>query len=279
MNERGQIVAIGGAEERSPDGIILHRFVRLCGGHRARIAIIPTASQLEETGPSYESVFTKLGARRARALPFEVRADCDSDEYLEELERADGVFFTGGNQLRLSKILGGTQVAELLRRRHMEDRLHVGGTSAGAAILSEHMIAYGDEGMAPRAGVATLAPGLGFLPEAIVDQHFSQRNRLGRLLLALAYNPRLIGVGIDEDTAAFLQADLRLEVVGSGLVTIADASEVDHSSIDEASPGEPIALGNLRLHLLRHGDGFDLSSRTLAVEGHDPAVARLELAP
>jgi cyanophycinase len=260
VSNRGFIVPIGGAEDRSPEGAILRRFVELCGGRRARLAVIPTASQLEETGANYEQVFHALGAHWARSLPFEQRSDCDDPEALAVLSEVDGVFLTGGNQLRLSTVIGGTEVSKLLRRRNLEG-LHVGGTSAGAAILSEHMIAYGDEGNVPRAGMAHLAPGLGMFHTVIVDQHFSQRNRLGRLLSALALNPRLVGLGIDENTAAFIGPDDVMRVVGEGSVTVVDAANLGHTSADRVSPGQIIELHNVVLHVLSHGARF--SFRTL----------------
>lgn len=267
------IVAIGGAEERTRDGRVLQRFVELCGGERASLCVIPTASQLESTGPEYEQVFEELGVRAVRVLQLQQRADCSRDEHLRALAEADGVFLTGGNQLRLAKVLGGTPVADLLRRRVREEAMVVAGTSAGAAILSEHMIAYGEEGVAPRAGIAALAPGLGLLPEIIVDQHFSQRNRLGRLLLALGYNPRLLGLGVDENTAAIIPPSGQLEVIGQSLVTVADASDLIHASVDEAEPGQPVSLSQLRMHFLVDGDRFDLPERRYAGRASDTAAA------
>jgi cyanophycinase len=260
----GTVVAIGGAEERTRDGRVLQRFVELCGGERARVVVIPTASQLENTGPEYEQVFEELGVRWVRILPLQHRSDCSRPEHLSFLAEAEGVFLTGGNQLRLAKVLCGTPVADLLGRRIREEPVVIAGTSAGAAILSEHMIAYGEEGVAPRAGIAALAPGLGLLPEIIVDQHFSQRNRLGRLLLALAYNPRLLGLGVDENTAAVIPPDGQLEVVGPSLVTLVDAAELVHASVDEAERGQPVSLSHLRLHFLTGGDRFDLPDRRYA---------------
>ncbi|REJ82619.1 MAG: cyanophycinase [Acidobacteria bacterium] len=250
---------MGGAEDRSRDGVILRRFVELCGGSKARLAIIPTASQLEETGPNYEQVFEAIGVREARSLPFEQRSDCDDPEALEVLSRATGVFLTGGNQLRLSTVIGGTKVAQLLRRRNAEG-LHVGGTSAGAAILSEHMIGYGDEGNVPRAGMAHLAPGLGIFQTIVVDQHFAQRNRFGRLLAALALNPRLVGLGIDENTAAFIGPDDVMRVVGEGSVMVLDNAKVGHTSADRAAPGQIIDVHNVVLHVLSHGGKFSFQT-------------------
>jgi cyanophycinase len=260
---RGAIVPVGGAEDKVNDSTILRRFAKLAGGKRARIAIIPTASVAEDTGSRYESVFRELGVRNAEALPFETRADCDRADLLEFLNEATGIFLTGGNQLRLSTTLGGTPVARALRVLNAGG-VHVAGTSAGAAFLSEHMIAFGDEGGSPRAGSVTLAPGLGLTNRVIIDQHFRQRDRLGRLLTALAYNPFAVGLGLDEDTAAFIGPDDKLEVVGTGAITVVDASHIDFSSMDQASRDDPVSLIGVRLHILVNGGSFDLNTRQAA---------------
>jgi cyanophycinase len=262
----GWIIPIGGAEDKTAGRSILRRFVEVCGGRSATIAVIPTASALSDTGPRYRRIFRDLGARAVEVVTFEERADCERVELLRVIEKVDGVFLTGGNQLRLSTIMGGTSAAELLRRRN-EDGLHVAGTSAGAAILSEHMIAYGDEGTVPRQGMVALSQGLGFTHRAIIDQHFQQRGRLGRLLTALAFNPQPAGLGIDEDTAAFIRPDETLEVVGSGAVTVIDASGVEFSSIDRAHPNEAVSILGLRLHILIDGGTYNFLTRE-ATSGH-----------
>lgn len=258
--QRGWIVPVGGAEDKMRDARILRRFVELCGGKDARIAIIPTASQLADTGDRYEALFTELGAGRARSLPFDSRADCERADWLEKLERATGVFLTGGNQLRLATTLGGTEVARSLRTLNAAG-VHVAGTSAGAAFLSEHMIASGEDGAVPRSNIVTLAPGLGLTNRVVIDQHFRQRDRLGRLLTALAYNPFAIGVGLDEDTAAFIGPDETVEVVGSGGITIVDCSDVEYSSMDQVGDHEPVCLLGLRLHILTAGATYNLHTR------------------
>ena len=139
--------------------------------------------------------------------------------------------------------------------------MHVAGTSAGASFLSEHMIAFGEEGSTPVAGMVRLAPGLGLTNRFIIDQHFRQRDRLGRLLTALAYNPFAIGLGLDEDTAAFIDHDRKLTVVGAGALTIVDASELTHSSIAETKQGHPVSMTDIRLHVLIAGGTFDLDRR------------------
>ncbi|MCP3962280.1 MAG: cyanophycinase [bacterium] len=251
---------MGGAEEKISGRSILRRFIEVCDGERARIAIIPTASSLEDAGPTYEEIFRDLGAAEATTLPFQERRDCRRQDWIEVLERAHGVFMTGGNQLRLATTIGGTPVADLLRERNLNG-LHVAGTSAGAAFMSEHMIAYGEEGMTPRSDMVTLVPGLGLTKLAIVDQHFRQRDRLGRLLTALAYNPRPIGIGLDEDTAAFLAPGGLLEVVGSGAITVLDPSDVEYSSMDSVRPHDPVCVIGVRLHVLIEGATFNIKTR------------------
>lgn len=260
---RGYIIPIGGAEDKVRDPAILRKFVELCGGSKAKIAVIPTASQVDDTGQRYEAVFNELGVERVRSLPFESRADCEREDWLGKLQKASGVFLTGGNQLRLSTTIGGTPVARMLRSLNAGG-VHVAGTSAGAAFLCEHMIAFGDEGASPRANLVTLAPGLGLTNHAIIDQHFRQRDRLGRLLSALAYNPFANGVGLDEDTAAFIGSDDRLEAVGSGSVTIVDPSSIDFTSMDSVNSGDPVCILGIRLHILVNGASYNLQTREAA---------------
>jgi cyanophycinase len=258
--ERGWIVPIGGAENKENDRHILERFLQVSGGKDADIVVIPTASRMTETGPRYQKIFNDLGARRVTVMDFDTRRDCQEAGRLERIEEATGIFFTGGNQLRLTTLLGGTPVAKLIRVRNAHG-VTVGGTSAGASILSEHMIAFGDEGSSVISGSVRLAPGLGLTNRFIIDQHFRQRDRLGRLITALSYNPFAIGIGLDEDTATFISPGGTLEVVGSGGVTIVDASEVSFSSIGELSEGQPVCTLGLRLHILVPGATFDLNTR------------------
>ena len=262
---RGYIIPIGGAEEKLNNPEILDRFVEVCGGKDARIAIIPTASELEDTGRNYEKLFRKLGIRHARVLQMITREDCQNEQFLEYIEGSQGVFMTGGNQLRLSTTLGGTPVAQLIRRRNAAG-MHVAGTSAGAAFMPEHMIAGGDEGSTPSPDMVTLAPGLGLTNNFIIDQHFRQRDRLGRLLTALAYNPFAVGIGLDEDTAAFIRPGDDLEVVGSGGITVIDPAELSHSSMDRARRGDPVSLIDVKLHILISGGRFEIQSRTASPE-------------
>jgi cyanophycinase len=257
--QRGWIIPIGGAENKENDRRILERFVRVSGGTEADIVVIPTASRMHETGQRYEQVFRDIGAARVTVMDFDTRRDCQESGRLQRIGEATGIFFTGGNQLRLTTLLGGTPVAKVIRARNAAG-VTVGGTSAGASILSEHMIASGDEGSAMIAGSVRLAPGLGLTNRFIIDQHFRQRDRLGRLLTALAYNPFAIGIGLDEDTAAFIGPDETLEVEGSGGVTVVDGSDVTYSSIDKVQDGQAVCMLGMRVHLLVAGATYNLNT-------------------
>jgi cyanophycinase len=263
---RGWIVPIGGAENKENDRHILERFIRVSGGANANIVVIPTASRMHETGPRYEAIFQELGASEVTVMDFDTRRDCQEAGRLRRIEEATGIYFTGGNQLRLTTLLGGTPVAKLIRVRNARG-VTVGGTSAGASILSEHMIAYGDEGSSVISGCVRLAPGLGLTNRFIIDQHFRQRDRLGRLITALAYNPFAVGIGLDEDTAAFIGPDETIEVEGSGGVTVVDASEASYSSIGEVVEGQPVCILGLKLHILVAGATFNLHTRLAGAGG------------
>ncbi|MEM7292426.1 MAG: cyanophycinase [Pseudomonadota bacterium] len=258
---RGFVMPIGGAEEREDSPAILEHFVGLCGGDDARIAIIPTASELPDTGDKYVAFFEAIGVAQAVSLPVSERAEANREDYLEALDDASGIFITGGNQLRLSTILGGTEFAQKIRRLNAEGTC-VAGTSAGAAIMPEHMIAGGSTGVQPSRDGVNLAPGLGLTNSVLIDQHFSQRDRLGRLLTAISYNPFLIGVGIDEDTAIVIDSEQQFEVIGSGAVTVIDPSELSYSSMASAGREDSLSMLDLKMHILSTGCRYDIATRT-----------------
>ncbi|GAB5382158.1 MAG: cyanophycinase [Aliiglaciecola sp.] len=258
--QRGYVIPIGGAEEKIDNPEILKKFVELAGGKQAVICVIPTASQLDDTGERYENLFTELGAGKTLSLPISERADAQKAEYVEALESCTAVFITGGNQLRLSTILGGTPIAKTIRQINARG-VHVAGTSAGAAIVSQHMIAGGSTGIVPTEDGVNLAPGMGLINTVVVDQHFNQRNRLSRLLSAVSYNPFLIGVGLDEDTAAFIDSNNEFTVVGSGAITVVDPADIEYSSMAEARTGDALTLLNLKVHILAAGSRYNISDR------------------
>lgn len=257
---RGYVIPIGGAEERTGSPKVLKRFVKLCGGKNANIVIIPTASNLPDTGDKYVEIFNKIGVGAAVSLPINERSETERQDYLDHLDQATGIFITGGNQLRLSTILGGTEVAIKIRRLNAKG-VHVAGTSAGAAIMPEHMIAGGSTGTVPSGDGVNLAPGLGLTNDLLIDQHFSQRDRLGRLLTAISYNPFMLGVGIDEDTAIFISPDQIFEVVGSGAVTVIDPVHLSYSSMSKAAKNDALSMLDLKLHILSKGCTFDIHER------------------
>jgi cyanophycinase len=257
---RGFIIPIGGGEDKIREMKIHRRFVELSGNENADIVVIPTASRLDSTGPDYNEIFRDLGAGQVEFLPITSREDCDNPAFAEMLERATGIFITGGNQLRLSTILGGTLIAQTIRRRNAAG-IPVAGTSAGASIMSEHMIAGGDSNRAPSGAGVSLAPGLGLTNAVIIDQHFTERNRLGRLLSASSYNPFLIGMGLDEDTAAFIGPDNVFEVIGSGTVTVVDAGDMTYSSMWQAQASDSLSLLGLHVDVLGEGCRYDLVNR------------------
>ena len=260
-DRRGYIIPIGGAEDKVLGRAILARFAALCSGSKSRIVVITTASLDADAGERYQEIFDDLGIPNVVVCNPRTRDEANPAAKL--LKGATGIFFAGGDQLRLSTLLGGTDVARLVRRMNAEG-VHVAGTSAGAAFLSEHMIAFGKEGGTPLAGQATLAAGLGLTNRVVIDQHFRQRDRMGRLLSALAYNPFAIGLGIDEDTAAFIAPNDTFDVVGFGGITVVDAATLEHSAMAETPEGGPVEMIGVRLHVLVQGSRFDLNRRKAA---------------
>jgi cyanophycinase len=258
---RGAVMAIGGAEDKLNDRLILSSFFQLAGGRDAHIAIVPTASSIESAGERYKAIFLDMGARGADVLYIGSREDANGEDHVEALSRASGIFLTGGNQMRLSALVSGTRVAHLVRQRH-EEGVIVAGTSAGASILSSHMVAYGASGGTPRMRMAQMIAGFGLVPELIIDQHFRQRDRIGRLLSLVASNPGLLGVGIDEDTAAVIDHQNVLEVVGRHSITIVDGHHM-FSDIFQVKGHEGITVSDARLHVLTPGRRFDLNTRNL----------------
>ena len=265
-----QLVIIGGAEDRDGDCQILREFVRCAGGTKARIVIMTAATELpREVGENYIRVFERLGAEDVRIIDTTSREDGSSSTSLEAIEKSTGVFFTGGDQARITNILKGTEIDTAIHKRYSEG-IVVGGTSAGAAVMPDIMIVEGDSETNPRINVVDMGPGMGFLPGVVIDQHFSQRGRLGRLIAALAQQPAVLGFGIDENTAMVV-TDNQFEVVGQGCITIVDESEIVHSNVNDILKDEPLAVCGARLHILPHGYKFDMKTRKAILD--NPSVA------
>ncbi len=257
----GVLMPIGGAEDKLDDKIILSEFVRLAGGANARIAIVPTASSIETAGLRYKAIFLGMGVETAEVVYIGSREDANDDGILELVSTASGVFLTGGNQMRLSAIIGGTRLEQLVRERH-EAGAVVAGTSAGASILSAHMVAMGASGPTPKLRMAQMFAGFGLINNVIIDQHFRQRDRIGRLLALVAGNPGLLGIGIDEDTSVVIDNDGILRVVGRHSVTIVDGSHMK-SDIFEVKRYGDITVSDARLHVLGSGKRFDMNTRKM----------------
>jgi cyanophycinase len=259
----GLIMAIGGAEDKVRERVILRRFVEEAGGPDASIVVLATASEFPETGERYAELFYGMDADTVEVLRVRNREDAIESrrEVFDVLEYATGFFMTGGSQLRISSALGGTALAAALRRRHAEGMV-VAGTSAGAAVISRHMISMGESGGTPRRRLVQMAQGLGFAPDLLIDQHFRRRDRMGRLLTALSYNPEPLGVGVDEDTAAMIDADGMITVLGSGAVTVVDASGLRFTDSHAVHRGQPVAMLGLKVDFLTRGCRYDVKRRT-----------------
>jgi cyanophycinase len=263
----GRLLIIGGAEDKCCGAGVLERFAELCGGARARIVMITTATGVpDQVLAEYVQVFRKLGIRNVKELPISGRADADSAEAVSKLNSATGVFFSGGDQSRLQTLVG-SRLNEQLGVRLASDGLVVAGTSAGATALGQTMILGGTGAEVSTATVRT-GPGLGLMPRMLIDMHFGERGRLSRLLSAVTLDPAKLGVGIDENTAICVQGDT-FEVLGSGVVSVVDAQGA--TVVHAATDSDPITLFSVRLHLLPAGCVFDIASRSPAI---GPAHAR-----
>lgn len=263
------LFVVGGAEDRTGRATLLRRFVKLAGGRRARIVLVPTASAFpEEVAATYTEVFTRLGAPVVDVVHPRVRDDAHDPAAVALLDRASAVFLSGGSQLKLSQLLPGTPVGAAVQRVHDRGGV-VGGTSAGASVMSDFMISMGEEGVTPRQRTSQLTAGLGLLPGVVLDQHFDQRSRYGRLLSVVATSPHLLGVGIDEDTAMVVTGRREFTVLGSGSVFVLDMTPATTDAPD-ARAGAPLLVSGAVVHTLPAGATFDLRERRLTafVEQH-----------
>ena len=263
---------IGGAEDKLRKRGILKDFVAAAGGSGARIAVIPTASSLgAEVVELYDAVFTKLGVAEVLPVSPGSREEAHDQALVATLARATGIFMTGGNQLKLSGILAGTPLGDAIVEAHGRGVV-VGGTSAGASIQASHMVAFGGPGTTPRQRMTQVAAGLGLLPSVVIDQHFTQRNRYGRLLMIVSQSPQLLGIGVDEDTCAEVRFDdgrQLLTVSGRGVVTIFDPARVV-TDAHEAKRSSPLLVSGVTLHVLPAGSAYDLTTRELVAQ--EPVV-------
>ncbi|MBP2636770.1 MAG: cphB [Firmicutes bacterium] len=259
--EAGSLLIIGGHEDKSGECLILRRFIDMAGGRDSRIVIVATATdQPRLVGNEYRDLFSDLGAAVVAVMAVNDRETANQREQADLIKQATGIFFTGGDQLRITSILGGSAVDAAIRTVLAQGAV-IGGTSAGAAIMSETMIVAGNSNDTPKKSSLIMAQGMGFLSEGVVDQHFAQRGRINRLLEAVAQNPHVLGIGIDEDTALIVGPGRMCEVIGSQTVTILDGKNIIYSNISESNRYQPLAISNVLLHILPSGFGFDLNLR------------------
>jgi cyanophycinase len=266
LGAAGAVMVIGGAEDKVRDRTILSRFARLAGGDDAKVVVVSTASSLGEAATdTYRAVLSGLGIGDVEGLRPEEREEADDPAAVRLLAEATGVFLTGGNQSRLTQVVGGTRLGDALANAHDRGAV-LAGTSAGASAMASHMVAFGQPGTTPKNRMVQLSAGLGILPGLVVDQHFEQRGRHGRLLAVVAQSPSLLGMGIDEDTCAIVHPDQTLQILGKGAVTIVDGRHVKTDAY-RGKGYKPLMVSGAILHSLPSGYWFDLRSRSLLAGG------------
>ena len=275
---KGKLISVGGAEDKGTDleqGFIqrnrlnffelgiLKRIVDETGGIAKRIEVITTASSIPtEVGENYTDAFGKIGSNNIGIIDIRKREDVNKPEYIERIKACDCVMFSGGDQLRLTSIFGGTEIYNVLHDRYMtEPGFVIAGTSAGAMAMSNTMIYQGKSELAHQKGEVKLTTGLAFIANVIIDSHFDKRGRFNRLAQAVASNPQCTGIGLGEDTGVIITNGNILEVVGSGAVVIVDGKDIMHSNITDVGIGEPISVENIRVHIMVRGNEFLLHER------------------
>ena len=258
------IMAIGGAEDKVGKRTILTTFFESAGGTEATIGIVPCASQEPSVvGARYHRIFTQMGAQNVQVLDIRRPHECDEAHWLELLNGCTGIFLSGGDQVRLFNFIHDSTFMAVIKEGIHTGRLVLAGTSAGAAVMGEKMISGGSSGESPNRSLVDLMNGLGIIPELLVDQHFHNRNRMARLMSAIAANPDKLGIGIDEDTCAAFRGDGTFKVMGKGTVTIIDPRELSHTNYQASDATSPLSLHGLRVHILSDGDHFDYAHRSV----------------
>ncbi len=263
QSTKNAILVIGGAEDKVHGKQILQTFFNRSGGTDAIIGVVPCASREPNLiGERYNRLFSEMGAKEIKILDVRDRDGADDLVYLNFVENCTGIFLTGGDQLRLCSLLAGTSLMNQIIAKAQQRKISLAGTSAGAAVMGHYMISGGSSAESPNRALVDMSTGLSIIPEVLVDQHFYNRNRLARLLSAIALYPSLLGIGIDEDTCAMFEDDDTIQVIGKGTVTIVDPREMTHTNLEKVQGNEPLSLHNLRLHILEHGDRYDLHQHT-----------------
>jgi cyanophycinase len=274
---KGKLISIGGAEDKGTENEghyslqqnlhffelgILKRVVQEMGGVDKHIVVITTASSIpKEVSENYIHAFGKIGCTNVEHLNIRNRDDARRPDYIEQITKCDGVMFSGGDQLRLTTIFGGTEFLDILQHGYIEKGLVIAGTSAGAMAMSNTMIYQGKSDLAHLKGEVKITTGLALIPDVIIDSHFDKRGRFNRLAQAVASNPSCTGIGLGEDTGVIVTNGNHLEVIGSGAVVILDGKDIRHSNITNVGMGTPISVENLKVHILVQGNSYSVKER------------------
>ena len=277
---KGKLISVGGNEDKGTDieknfepkdylnffefGILKRIVKELKKDKDSRIEVITSASMIpEEVGENYIDAFAKLGANNIGVMHIKKREDCLNPAYIERIKNCDGVMFTGGNQLRLSMIFGGTEILSILHNRYVHEDFVIAGTSAGAAACSNNMIYQGVAHEALLKGEVKITSGLGLIDDVIIDTHFVQRGRIGRLFQAVVGNPKVLGIGLGEDTGLLVTHGREMEAIGSGLVILVDGRDIKDTNLTAVELGQPISIKNLVVHVMSMYDQYDLHTHNL----------------
>lgn len=260
QDSKGYLIIIGGAEDKQGKTEILDQARQMLGEDDLLTVLTTATESPQEAGKTYQTVFEKIGIKKIEILNINTRDDANNSGMCQVIQHSKCIFFTGGDQLRITSILGGTRAAVELRNLYQNGGI-IMGTSAGASVMSSTMVVQGNDNEPARKCTLKMAPGLGLLTGVIIDQHFDQRGRFGRLLCGVAENPDVLGIGIDEDTAIKVFPDLHFEVIGSNAVTIIDGSTIGSSNVSELKPNEILSINGVTVHTLPGGYGYDMASR------------------
>ena len=259
---KGILVAVGGKEDKENDLDILRKIPELIDNDKPIIEIITTASGWpNKTGEGYLNAFEKIGLTNASVLHIKTRDDANNNEYIERVRKADIIFFTGGDQLKITSILGGSPILEEIRRKYFNEKCVIAGTSAGASAMSDTMIYGGESHEALCKGTVQMTGGVGLVSRMIIDSHFIKRGRFSRLMEIISSNPGYIGLGLGEDTGVIIRNGHILEAIGNGLVVIFDGHGIKYTNISSLKDGEAIAVEAVLVHTLVKGHGFDALTR------------------
>ncbi len=258
----GNLIIIGGAEDKEGRKEILKKVCNCLDKKNDILLVVTVATEYpKEAAKKYKKVFSELGVKNIDILDVSSREDSYKEQNVAKIKKSALIFFTGGDQLRITSLLGGTPIYEALKEAGINGK-YIVGTSAGASVMSDTMVVEGDDDESPRKCTLKMSPGIGFIENVIIDQHFAQRGRIGRLLTGIAQNPEVLGIGIDENTAIIANREGLIEVIGEGAVYFIDGSNISYTNVSEQNSNEVLSIYNVKLHVLKQGDRFSLIKKS-----------------